>query len=110
MLMIRPQPAFVIRRAASRESWNTARTLRLKIVSKVSSVVSANPPSATVPALLTSTSSRPANRPPKRPVELRDQRRRPFLGAEVRPGGFGPAAGLDVCPRTTDSASARAEP
>ena len=49
---------------------------------------------AMVPALLTSTSRRPANRPPKSPVQLRDERGRPLVTAEVRAHGLGVAARL----------------
>jgi hypothetical protein len=53
-----------MRPAAARVSTNIARTLMLKSRSKSPSVVSASDPNAKLPALLTSTSSRPANRPP----------------------------------------------
>lgn len=53
--------------APPRTSWKAARTLRLKSRSKSSSVISGKLPKAKLPALLTSTSRRPTNRPANAP-------------------------------------------
>ena len=65
--MMRPQPVFVMRRAASRASWKTARTFRLYCLSNDSSVASTSGAKSPVPALLTRMSRRPVNLPPKAP-------------------------------------------